>query len=245
MANQASLPSSGRPTGAVANSLVDPRSLSYENTDIDAILMRQLNEDIVAYQYDLEFCKNQLAQHDLTAQETRTLQLRVLDLGHQIRHAQHRIETLQLSKSSGVSNLSRSPAGATAAVARSAAAGGGAGFAVKRTAGRVAKHPLPDGAGGVSKRTRKNTPSESLDGQEDDPGATDTTAVQRLGMWKCRLCTSQKYKLAGEGRLPSAPCKWPLRDIAKMMTHYFDLHTEHDPAERCMELGEALERNRE
>ncbi len=47
----------------------------------------------------------------------------------------------------------------------------------------------------------------------------------------------------GDGE-PSAPCKWALRDIAKMMTHYLDLHAEHEPAERCRELGDALDKNR-
>jgi hypothetical protein len=70
------------------------------------------------------------------------------------------------------------------------------------------------------------------------------TAVQRLGFWKCRLCTSEKYLTAGPGKQPSAPCKWPLRDVAKMIAHFLELHTEHTPAERCVELGAALDKNR-
>lgn len=69
--------------------------------------------------------------------------------------------------------------------------------------------------------------------------------LTRLGFWECRLCKSQKYMLAGAGRQPSAPGKWPLKDIAKMITHYTELHGEHNSFERCMELGAALNVNRE
>lgn len=188
--------------------------------DGDALALRQLSEDVVAYKYDLEFCTNQLAQDELTAAETRALQLRALDVGHKIRHAQHAIEKLQAKRRDGASFSSPSR--------RPPSSGGGAG-----------EQP-------TTKRPRAETPTNVLVDDGDGGSRTpDTVAVQRLGFWKCRLCTSAKYILAGEGRLPSAPCKWPLRDIAKMMTHYFDLHTEHGPAERCMELGEALHRNRE
>ncbi|KAJ2979571.1 hypothetical protein NUW58_g7165 [Xylaria curta] len=81
------------------------------------------------------------------------------------------------------------------------------------------------------------------DADTTSPGAP-THSLQRLGYWDCRLCRSRKYLEAGSNRVPSAPCKWPLKDISKMINHYLDLHTEHTPKERCSELGDALARNR-
>jgi hypothetical protein len=72
------------------------RKLAYEGTDIDAITLRQLYEDVKAYKFDVEFCQSALAQEDITPQESRTFQLRMFDLTHQIRHCQHRIEVLHL-----------------------------------------------------------------------------------------------------------------------------------------------------
>lgn len=74
------------------------------------------------------------------------------------------------------------------------------------------------------------------------PGANDT--FQRLGYWRCRLCTSQKYLNAPVPKQPSEPGTWPLRDISKMVTHYTRMHGEHNNVERCMELGAALRENR-
>ncbi|KAK1753030.1 hypothetical protein QBC47DRAFT_387577 [Echria macrotheca] len=72
----------------------------------------------------------------------------------------------------------------------------------------------------------------------------NVTALQRLGFWQCRLCETRKYLEAGAGRTPAAPCKWPLKDVSKMITHFTDMHLEHSAAERCVELGTALNRNR-
>jgi hypothetical protein len=199
---------------------------NYEiSVDLNEITRRQLNEDIKAYRYDLDFCTAQLQVPDLTAQETRTIQLRILDLGHQIRHCQHRVETIE-------------------AQARQAAMGANNrsmfyfdGVPKRRSTGT----PAP-----LSKRSKIS----SLPGVDDSEGTAfevdyqDGSSVQRLGYWMCRLCTAPKYLSAGPNRVPSAPCKWPLRDVSKMLNHYLDMHTEHDPEERCMELGAALTANR-
>lgn len=67
---------------------------------------------------------------------------------------------------------------------------------------------------------------------------------KRLGGWRCRLCTSQKYLNTPPPKQPSEPGHWPLRDISKMVTHFTRMHGEHNNVERCMELGAALGANR-
>lgn len=199
---------------------------NYEvSVDLNEITRRQLNEDIKAYRYDLDFCTAQLQVPDLTAQETRTIQLRILDLGHQIRHCQHRVEhidTQARQAAMGVNNRSMFYFD---------------GAPKRRSTGT----PAP-----MSKRTKMS----SLPGVDDNESTfevefQDGSSVQRLGYWMCRLCTAPKYLSAGPNRVPSAPCKWPLRDVSKMLNHYLDMHTEHAPEERCMELGAALTANRE
>ncbi|KAK3313257.1 hypothetical protein B0H66DRAFT_538327 [Apodospora peruviana] len=77
---------------------------------------------------------------------------------------------------------------------------------------------------------------------EDIPGPI--LAKQRKGFWKCSLCSAPRYLLAGAGRSPAQPCKWPLRDISKMITHFCVMHREHPSRDRCLELGQALTLNR-
>jgi hypothetical protein len=233
----------------------------YEFSDLDEITVRQLNEDILAYRYDLDYCRAQLEEADLTPQETRTLQLRTLDLGHQIRHCTHRIETIKAQ--SRKRTTFRSPYSTTAAMPYSAngingsgkqprAVSGGQGgqdtamlparrlTAVPTFAG--GKRPTPDEDHGSVKRVKTASPGLDLIGGPMEDGVN--TALQRLGFWKCRLCSAPKYLLAGAGRSPAAPCKWPLKDISKMITHFTEMHNEHTPAERCVELGSALAQNR-
>ena len=215
------------------------RDLSYENTDLDEITVRQLQEDIAAYNYDLDFCKQQLVAADLTPQETRTMQLRTLDLGHQIRHCRHRIETMQAQKRRIGSSHRNSIIG------RPRASSSGFAPSASHTKTPIsAKRPL-NVANGMSGFSSAKRPKIESSPDDDNDDIEETTEIRRLGMWNCRLCKTDKYKLAGEGRLPSAPCKWPLKDVSKMITHFTDMHVEHDPDERCMELGAALDRNRE
>ncbi|KAF3763446.1 hypothetical protein M406DRAFT_331964 [Cryphonectria parasitica EP155] len=82
-----------RPTGHSLINIV-------ENTpqDIDQLVIRQLTEDLSAYRYDLDFCRAQLDPDmvgGITPHEVRTFQLRILDLGHQMRMLQHRIQLMQ------------------------------------------------------------------------------------------------------------------------------------------------------
>jgi hypothetical protein len=224
----------------------------YEYSELEEIYVRQLQEDIHAYKYDLEYCQAQLEDLDLNPQETRTLQLRTLDLGHQIRHCKHRIEEIRAQA------RLRSPHGATAtptykttgASSSGKYQGQGLGVAalpvrraVPAPAQTSGKHPADEGSDNGAKRVKVASPDIDTGGVNGlDEGVN--TVLQRLGFWKCRLCSSAKYLLAGSGRSPAAPCKWPLKDISKMITHFTEMHGEHTPAERCAELGAALLQNR-
>ncbi|SPQ24826.1 4d97ab5c-d0ac-4a16-8be1-167ba92b1c21 [Thermothielavioides terrestris] len=242
----------------------------YEFSDLDAITIRQLNEDICAYNYDLDYCKAQLEDADLTPQETRTLQLRTLDLGHQIRHCKHRIQTIEAQTrkkrpypvAHTFRTAHRSSTDPTAAYAAGngvpstsspphATAGGSLGSELGpgRRGTASGKRQPADEDGGSAKRVKMASPESDVlgpGGGEGGPGGGGgvNTALQRLGFWKCRLCSAPKYLLAGAGRTPAAPCKWPLKDISKMITHFTEMHAEHTPAERCAELGAALVQNR-
>lgn len=82
---------------------------------IDSLVIQQLQEDLIAYRADLDFARVQLHPQNaasITPAETRTFQLRVLDLGHQMRMVNHRIQIMQLTLNSG---YSRSGAAAAAA----------------------------------------------------------------------------------------------------------------------------------
>ncbi|KAK1783252.1 hypothetical protein QBC45DRAFT_429207 [Copromyces sp. CBS 386.78] len=285
----------------------------YENiNNLEEIQLRQFHEDIDAYQHDLAYCTATLALPDLTPQETRTFQLRQLDLGHQIRHCQHRIENLQVQlRRQGIPFTNYSASSGGRAYTAALLAGSGQVAGVKRrgpsddddddnggkTTGGSAKkakltpdepqlldadgdelmitgsreadggspngnkssgspQPLPYGTPGTWEYNIPVHPSyphhqhQSSNGNVTansppyDEETQQNTALQRLGYWKCRLCSAPKYLLAGTGRSPAAPCKWPLKDISKMITHFTEMHTEHTPAERCSELGYALAKNR-
>lgn len=75
-------------------------AITIENTphDIDHLIICQLQEDLDSYRYDVDFCKTQLdPEHvgSITPAEVRTFQLRLLDLGHQMRSIHHRIQVMQ------------------------------------------------------------------------------------------------------------------------------------------------------
>ncbi|KAI0397516.1 hypothetical protein F5Y17DRAFT_414705 [Xylariaceae sp. FL0594] len=264
---------------------------SYEDSDLPAIMRSQMLEDLIAYRYDLDFCTTQLnTQRDLTPQEMRTLQIRILDCGHNIRHCKHRIQTLDAQAQLGAvpypSYTSNSVAvaagagaanGAGATNSRASGAGYGAGknkrprLSRKSTDGNrnahvkenSAKSAVRDGDMDVDGEAAADEEEAEAEAQSDAdnsaivaarPDAPSVTSaspstpsqhmLQRLGYWDCRLCRSRKFLEAGQNRVPSAPCKWPLRDISKLINHFLDLHTEHTPQERCSELGDALARNR-
>ncbi|KAK8050323.1 hypothetical protein PG994_012053 [Apiospora phragmitis] len=243
--------------GSLANA--DPHSVNYESSvDLNQITRRQLEEDILAYRYDLDSCRHHLAAPDLTPQEARTVQLRVLDMGHQIRHCQHRLEMIEAqarqsaltSSTSGKRHqlFSFDPAPKRHSSEMPQHGGGGGSNSVKRP--RLSSKPshkqLPPVAGGSGHNGMAHSDENNEDTIEVDMTTTSFNsggerAVQRLGFWKCRLCTSNKYLSAGSSRVPSAPCKWPLKDISKMLNHFLDMHTEHTAEERCMELGGPFE----
>ncbi|KAK1753031.1 hypothetical protein QBC47DRAFT_348369, partial [Echria macrotheca] len=81
-----SKPQQGTMNGATTNGIgaaMAVRSRNpYDGVNLDDITLRQLQEDIDAYQHDLAWCNAQLDQPDLTPQEQRTFNLRCLDLAH-------------------------------------------------------------------------------------------------------------------------------------------------------------------
>jgi hypothetical protein len=95
-----------------------------------------------------------------------------------------------------------------------------------------------------SATTSPLTPADEAHSDNSDDDDTETSPFQRLGYWDCTLCLSAKYLNAGHGRSPVAPCKWPLKDTSKLIGHFMDMHKEHTTAERCAELGRALDSNR-
>ena len=280
------------------------------SVDLDVISFKQAAEDIDAYLIDLDFCDSQLALDNLTPQEERTLQLRRLDLHHQIRFCRHRKETLEAHRAAkGGRPLYRSvppPTRVIPAPGTASPAGQRPGTGKRKLSVAADEHDNDNVNGNVngtsavahpSKRPRATSevsaqdtvsmhstgPENGANGEHTGehtgehngdttlPDASDMDMtfastntntngnhnlfakndedefgghVQRLGFWKCRLCVSEKYLYAGPDRLPNAPSKWPLKDMGKLMSHYFDLHTEHEPEERCIELGDALDNNR-
>ncbi|KAI0458896.1 hypothetical protein F5B21DRAFT_458107 [Xylaria acuta] len=234
-------------------------ALNYEDSDLNSITRSQMYHDLIAYRYDLEFCQTQLTtQEDLSPQELRTLQIRILDCAHNIRHCKHRIQVLDAQARLGIAPYTNGAFG-----------GAGSGAGAYRSTGKYKRQRIGksesdevDGTGNDNSDARNavavGEADADADGADDSivaagtdayitmrasPGAP-THSLQRLGYWDCRLCRSRKYLEAGSNRVPSAPCKWPLKDISKMINHFLDLHTEHTPQERCNELGDALARNR-
>ncbi|KAI1339849.1 hypothetical protein F5Y15DRAFT_382310 [Xylariaceae sp. FL0016] len=116
--------------------------------------------------------------------------------------------------------------------------------AISRKGKEIADYDVVHKLGG---NDRFFTSSSSSSRPSTSPGFSPPEPIntyQRLGYWDCRLCTSTKYFEAGGSRTPSMPAKWPLKDMAKLLNHYLEMHTEHSPMERCQELGAALQLNR-
>ena len=286
--------------------IIPPIPNGFEKSNLDEMTLRQLTEDVKAYHYDLAFCQAQLDQDNLTPQEMRTFQLRSIDLGHQIRHSHHRIETLRVqmrgkplrggangtaprailpNPSHGSSSLPNgngaivngkhpvkraSTSNADLLLPTPVAVASGSNAIAKRPARfSPADDDIKGTPGPPPKRSRHQTSSSpstpeptasngDRDGAQDGVQVNDSTpggvyedngegenhSLQRLGYWTCHLCEAPKYLLAGSGRSPAMPCKYPLRDTSKMITHFTEMHSEHKPSERCRELGAALKRNR-
>ncbi|KAL2107649.1 hypothetical protein VUR80DRAFT_4958 [Thermomyces stellatus] len=249
---------------------IDPRDLAYtpstsmprpQATPFTALLLRHMQDDLNAYGYDRDYCTQQLLEEQsLTPQEARTLRLRVFDLNHQIRLTQHKIEVLNaLSGLEGAQspdtvinslNAITQPSPANGGQLLGAGAPENPGLSLLRHATQSNSPAVPavkrsltsnySSNAQAAKRSRKEVPASPPADKAEGAGA----AVQRLGHWKCRLCTSAKYAAAPQPKQPSSACKWALRDVAKMITHFTDMHGEHTPAERCRELGDALDSNR-
>lgn len=249
---------------------IDPRDLAYatsaamprpQPTPFTALLLRHMTDDLNAYGYDHDYCTKLLQEQSLSPQEARTLRLRVLDLNHQTRLTQHKIEVLNaLSGLDGAQspdtvinslNAVTQPSPANGSQIFSAGAPENPGLSLLHHAAQSTlpvavpvKRPSTSSYSPnphALKRPRKEVPASPPAGGNGEVGTT----VQRLGHWKCRLCTSAKYVAAPQPKQPSAACKWALRDVAKMITHFTDMHGEHTPAERCRELGDALNSNSE
>lgn len=252
---------------------IDPRELAHSSpamsrpqpTPFTALLLRHMQEDLSAYGYDRDYCSQQLLkEQSLTPQEARTIRLRVFDLNHQIRLAQHKIEVLYALSSLDTSsqkpetvidslNTLAQPFPSNGGPLLGASAPENPGLSLLHQAAQSAPSAAPAAPpfrrlskpsnspiGKPAKRARKEVPASP---PEDGIVVVGTT-VQRLGHWNCRLCTSAKYMAAPQPKQPNTACKWPLRDVAKMIAHFTDMHAEHTPSERCRELGDALGSNR-
>ncbi|POS75885.1 hypothetical protein DHEL01_v205727 [Diaporthe helianthi] len=72
-----------------------PRRGSFEfeaaPVDLNELMLRQLKEDRDGLRYDVEWTRHQVGLTNITPAESRTYQLRLLDLGHQLRQINHRI----------------------------------------------------------------------------------------------------------------------------------------------------------
>ncbi|KAK0611459.1 hypothetical protein B0T14DRAFT_540554 [Immersiella caudata] len=253
---------------APSSVLLPPARTGYEKANLDEITARQLNEDTKAYHFDLNFCRAQLDQDDLTPQESRTFQLRILDLTHQIRHCQHRIESLRVTMRGkplrgayGVTTSSAANPLASTSHAIGKPASKRTNTGISTPGGPTnnkrpfepdtndTEEPKTNGATPIiTKRPKIQLAVSPADHDHDTSvvpeGEGDNTTLQRLGYWRCRLCEAPKYLLAPAGRSPAMPCKWPLKDISKMITHFTEMHAEHSPTERCKELSQALAKNR-
>jgi len=166
-----------------------PSGAALGEASVGSDVIRQLREDITACEYDLNFCQDQLTSPNLTPQETRNLHLRSLDLGHEIRRSRHRIENLEAAaKAAAEAHETHCPSPAASSYKNQApACSANSGYSTIHATGSQGPDSGQPGDGGT--------------------GFPQTVALQRLGFWSCRLCTSDKYKLAGANRQPAAPCK--------------------------------------
>lgn len=112
-----------QPANPLAPGSVGHSFVNVENTpvSIDHLVMQQLREDLDAYRYDLDFARSQLEPANaanISPAETRTFQLRMLDLGHQMRMLNHRLQLMQATMNN--SRLTNSVAGRAGAAASNA-----------------------------------------------------------------------------------------------------------------------------
>lgn len=70
-------------------------SFDFENApvDLNELMLRQLKEDREGLRYDVQWTRHQVGLTNITPAESRTYQLRLLDLGHQLRQINHRIHS--------------------------------------------------------------------------------------------------------------------------------------------------------
>ncbi|KAI0150499.1 hypothetical protein GGR57DRAFT_504159 [Xylariaceae sp. FL1272] len=270
----------GEGDGTGANGYTAP-TLRYEDAhDLNAISRLQIEQDLLAYRYDLNFCETQMkGNEDLTPEDVRKLQLRILDCSHSIRHCKHRLQTSDAQRRAngygagpavvmGYAGRRNTSTGRPRQIKKRKidhVAGGSSeaeeGVANGDDTGNANGDAKEDANGDANRDAGNTTLSGEADAETSKLGGADDSIViadngedaslagpaeslQRLGFWNCRLCQSRKYAEAGFNKVPSAPSKWPLKDIAKMCNHFLSLHTEHTPEERCIELGDALARNR-
>ena len=121
----------------------------YENSDdLDAISRRQLEEDVSAYRYDIDFTRAMLANPDITPSEIRSLHVRILDSSHHLRHCRHRLEVIEAQSRLGVNGVGRRAKAVT--------------YRPQNLPPRTGSAtPAPNGAGGKRKRAK-------TEGEEDE-----------------------------------------------------------------------------
>lgn len=83
----------GSANGTPASRLPRRASFDFEASpvDLNELMLRQLKEDRDALRYDVEWTRHQVGLANITPAESRTYQLRLLDLNHQLRQTNHRI----------------------------------------------------------------------------------------------------------------------------------------------------------
>lgn len=74
-------------------------SISYETApSMEALRLRQFQEDAEAYKIDLNFAQDVLTNPNLTPPEERTWQLRILDVSHRIRYCTHQVDIIRFEQ---------------------------------------------------------------------------------------------------------------------------------------------------
>lgn len=208
-------------TGGAASTIATQESerVEYEGRDLNEIMRKHLVDNVTAWREQLEYWTTEMGAPDLTAEEMRTCTLRYFDATNNIRDCEQGIELLD-HKLARATQQQQQQAEQTRASA-----------------------PSPPAVAETSRRAKRPRLAESEEDSED--GSRGVVEVRRHGYWKCRLCTSQAYLEAGPGRVPTAPCKYPLKDMSKLFNHFLEMHLENSPEQRCKELGAALGQNRE
>lgn len=159
-----------------------------QNLSIEEITLRQLQEDMEAYEKDQNFCAALLDEETLTPQETRTIKIRQFDLMHQARATRHRIELLTIKTGPGrgrpakitaaTSSLAASASAyrATANIGPSSAAATTNGY--HTTTAQNTNTPAPGSPSKPKTAGTKRASLHHIDGDDASPSDGDASAIK-------------------------------------------------------------------